>query len=245
MPASTKLTVHEGDINVTTAGAVISGLDVHGAIKVNAPNVTIKDSIIRFRSGGYTAGIQSYSTGLTISDVEIAPTVTSPNYNGVMGSGFTLTRANIHGVVDSVHIYGNDVVVQDSWLHDNTHFLNDPNWGGKPSHDDSIQIVKGARITIRGNNYSGAYNSGIQVTQDSGAVSQLTITKNMADGGGCTINLSEKGGGPLQGVTITNNRFGGHQRVANCAIIRPATTTVVATGNAWVSSGTSVALSRG
>ena len=36
----------------------------------------------------------------------------------------------------------------------------------------------------------------------------MTVDQNWADGGGCTINLAEKGKGPFQGVTITNNTFG-------------------------------------
>jgi hypothetical protein len=245
VPAATALTVHNGDINVTKAGTVISGLDVHGAIKVNAPNVTIKNSIIRFRAGGYIDGIHSYSTGLNIVDTEIAPTTTSPNYNGIMGSGFTATGVNVHGVVDAVHIYGNNVTIQNSWLHGNTHFLQDPNWGGKPSHDDSIQIVSGTNIRILNNTYEGAYNSGIQITQDNGTVSNVTIAGNVAGGGGCSVNVSQKGGGPIAGISVTNNRFRRDQRVSGCAIIRPKTTVVASSGNTWIDNGAAVVIKNG
>jgi len=245
VPAGTKLTVHQGDIDVRVAGTVINGLDVHGAIKVNAPNVTIKNTIIRFRDGGYRDGIHSYSTGLKIIDTEINPTTTSPNYNGIMGSEFTATRVNIHRVVDAVHIYGNNVVLEDSWLHDNTHFQQDPNQGGKPSHDDSIQIVSGKNIRIAGNNYDGAFNSGIQITQDNGIVSNVTIDGNLAGGGGCSVNVAQKGGGPIAGIAVRNNRFYRDQKVAGCAIISPSTTPVAASGNTWLDNGTSVSVKKG
>lgn len=245
VPAGTKLKVHEGDITVTQAGTVIDGLDIRGGIKVKAANVTIKNSIIRLRSGGFKEGIHNYSTGLTISDVEIAPTTTSPNFNGIMGSNFTLTRGNIHRVVDAVHIYGDNVTIRDSWLHDTSHFVNDPNWNGGPSHDDTIQMVRGSNVTITGNRIESAKNAGVMMAHDSGIISNVSITKNYLDGGACTINVSEKGKGPFKGLTISNNSFGSSQRVAKCAVIRPVTTTVNATGNTWAKDGSAVALSRG
>jgi hypothetical protein len=144
-----------------------------------------------------------------------------------------------------VHIYGNDVTIQSSWLHDNTHFLQDPNWNGQPSHDDSIQIVSGTNIRISNTTYSGAYNSGIQITQDHGTVSNVTIAGNLAGGGGCTINVSEKGGGAIAGISVTGNRFKRDQRLAGCAIIRPQTTNVAATGNTWADNGAPVAIKNG
>jgi len=245
VPAGTRLRVHQGDIDVRKAGTVIDGLDVHGAIKVNAPNVTIKNTIIRFRDGGYRDGIHSYSTGLRIVDTEISPTHTSPNYNGIMGSGFTATRVDIHRVVDAVHIYGNNVVLEDSWLHDNTHFQQDPNQGGKPSHDDSIQIVSGKNIRIAGNNYDGAFNSGIQITQDNGTVSDVTIDGNLAGGGGCSVNVAEKGGGPIAGIAVRNNRFYRDQRVSGCAIISPESTHIAESGNEWAGDGQDVRVKSG
>ena len=46
VPEGTKLTVHEGDLTVSTAGAVIDGLEVRGLLIINAPDVVIKNSRI-------------------------------------------------------------------------------------------------------------------------------------------------------------------------------------------------------
>src|SRR4029079_19514480 len=43
VPARTQLTVHEGDIVVKKAGTVLDGLDIHGFVTIQAPNVTIKN----------------------------------------------------------------------------------------------------------------------------------------------------------------------------------------------------------
>jgi hypothetical protein len=245
VPPGTRLRRHVGDIDVTRPGTVIDGLDVRGAIKVMAPNVTIKNTIIRFRRGGYTDGIHSYSTGLRVIDTEIAPRVPSSDYNGIMGSGFVATRVDIHGVVDAVHIYGDQVLVRRSWLHGNSHFVHDPNWDGRPSHDDSIQIVGGDHIRIRRNTLGGAYNAGVQITEDYSTVTDVAITGNLAGGGSCTVNVSQKGGGPIPGLRITDNRFRHTQRIRGCAIIRPRTTRIASARNTWVRSGARVALRNG
>ena len=53
----TKLTVHQGDLNVTTAGAVIDGLEIHGLLIISAPDVVIKNSRILGRAVAlYRAG---------------------------------------------------------------------------------------------------------------------------------------------------------------------------------------------
>src|SRR5471032_2131868 len=47
VPAGTALKVMDGNLTITTAGATYSGLDIHGFVSVQAPDVTIKDSVIR------------------------------------------------------------------------------------------------------------------------------------------------------------------------------------------------------
>ena len=43
----THLTVHNGDLNLNVPGMVVSGLDIHGNVNVTAPNVVLKNSIVR------------------------------------------------------------------------------------------------------------------------------------------------------------------------------------------------------
>ncbi len=248
VPAGTALTVHNGDLKITQPGAVIDGLDIRGVVSVQAPHVTIKNSIVRGRALAWSAPLISATAGhagLTVVDTEIFPSTPSPNVNGIFGYNFTLTRVNIHGVIDAVHLTGGNVVVQDSWLHDNLHYASDPNHGGTGSHDDSIQIQTGDNIRIVRNTISGAYNAGLQITQDRGRVSNVTFANNRADGGGCTVNVAEKSLGPIAGIVVTDNAFGRNTRLANCAVISPTTTKVGLARNVYVPDNTTVTVRRG
>lgn len=234
VPNGTILKRHDGDLTITTPGTVIDGLDIHGFVKVSAANVTIKNSIIRGKATSVQRALLSSTSdaaSVTIQDSELFAQSPSGWIDGIRGWNFTATRVNIHDVIDAAHIYGNNVTIQGSWLHDNLHYEVDPAQNNTPSHDDSIQIQKGSGIKIVGNSISGAFNTGIQFTQDQGLVSNVTVDRNWADGGGCTVNLAEKGKGPFQGVVITNNTFGRDTKVANCAIISPTTTVLTTSGN--------------
>jgi hypothetical protein len=92
---------------------------------------------------------------------------------------------------------------------------------------------------------TGAWNASVQVTQDRGDVSNLTITDNVADGGGCSINLAEKSRGPLHGVVITDNIFGRNTRVDDCAVIARASTKVKMEDNYYTPDDTLVVIHPG
>ncbi|TFD06019.1 hypothetical protein E3T29_12070 [Cryobacterium sp. TMT1-66-1] len=248
VPSGTTLKVHSGDLNITKAGTVISGLDIRGLVKINAINVTIKNSIIRGRSLSAPAALINNlggRSGLKIIDSELYPSKPSPDINGIYGYNFTATRLDIHGVIDAVHITGSNVTIADSWLHGNLHYASDPNQGGKPSHDDSIQIQKGSNITVYGSTLSGSHNAGVQITQDTGDVSNFSFKNNFADGGACTINVAQKSYGPIYGTVITDNKFGRNTKVVNCAIISPSTTKISTARNYYTPDSTTVSVHAG
>ncbi len=200
---------------------------------IKAPDVTIRNTVVRGRETTSQRALVSAtldSASVTVLDSELAPAHPSSYIDGLRGWNITAQRVNIHHVIDSAHLWGQgNVVIEDSWLHDNLHLESDPQWDGRPSHDDSIQIQEGADIRIRNNTITGAFNTGIQFTQDRGTVSDVAITGNFLDGGGCTINFAEKDRGAFQGITVTGNTFGRTTKHADCAIIAPATTREVLT----------------
>lgn len=224
--------VHNGDLVITTPGTVIDHMEIRGFVTIKAPNVVIKNSVITGRpiTSGSRALVMSNIVGganLLIKDSELYASTPNPYTNGVMGNNFVLERVNIHSVVDTAHIYdqGGNVIIRDSWLHDTSHFVNDPNWGGKPSHDDIIQIQNGANISIVNNTMEGVIGgAGIQFTQDRGPIGSVRVDGNFINGGGCSVNIAEGGKGPLQEVVIINNVFGRDTRHLNCAVIAPSTT---------------------
>ncbi|THG30791.1 right-handed parallel beta-helix repeat-containing protein [Naasia lichenicola] len=246
VPAGTKLTVVYGDQTVTQAGAVIDSLDIHGRVIIRANNVTIKNSIVRGTDSGGKYGLvdnmKGYS-GLKVLDTEIVPT--NPNWtnNGIMGWNFELHGVNIHGTVDQVSVAGSNVVVADSWLHDSIFYADDPDHTDG-SHQDNIEIVSGDNILVTGNTMTGTNNAAIQVTQDRGKVSNLTITKNFMDNGDCQINISEKDKGPISGITISNNTFGVNGNIRGCGVVGPTSTIVNLISNLF-SNGGSVVVKKG
>jgi hypothetical protein len=234
VPAGTSLRTHVGDLVVTVPGTVIDGLDIHGFVKIQAENVTVRRSIVRGRPVTTQSSlVHSTAKGFVIEDSELVAAHPSPYVDGLKGHGFTARRLNIHGVVDTALIYGSNSRIESSWLHDNLHYEQDPMWGGKPSHDDSIQVQGGSNIRLVGNNISGAKNAGLQITQDRSATSDLQFSRNWADGGACTVNVAEKGRGPIQGLVLQGNIFGRNTRHYDCAIIAPTTTPLVAAKNVW------------
>ncbi|NGN93057.1 right-handed parallel beta-helix repeat-containing protein [Nocardioides sp. KC13] len=248
VPPKKKLRVHRGDLVVRTPGQVVDGLEVHGRISVEAPNVTIRNSRVIVPTGSETAGISNNNgngAGMLVSNVEVHAAGAAPGVNGVVGHDFTLEGSEIHHVTDQVHITGSNVTVRDNWFHDNYHFENDPYQDGGASHDDSIQIIGGSNITIAGNRFTGAYNAGVQITQSIADVSGVTIRDNLLGGGGCTVNIAEKGRGPIRGTVIRDNRFLSDQRIDGCAIIHPSSTKVSHSGNVWDDTGQPVRPSRG
>jgi hypothetical protein len=174
-----------------------------------------------------------------IEDTEIALANPSAFLDGVSGSNFTVRRANIHGGVDGMKV-GSNSTVECSFIHDMVSFASDPNQGGGATHNDAIQILSGSTIRIVGNALIAArdQNAAIQVTQDFGAVSDLRIESNYADGGGCTFNLAHKGGASLA-VTTANNRFG-RNSFFDCPMLKSTQTTLTSSGDVWDDDSTPV-----
>ncbi len=236
VPAGTQLRVHRGNIVITRPGTVISGLDIHGYVDVRARDVTIRNSIIRGGAAGRQDSlVRSASNGasLTISDSELVASAPNPGVDGLRGWNITADRLDIHGVIDPAHFWGaGNVRLRDSWIHDNLHYVNDPGWNGGPSHDDGIQIQSGSGYWITGNRIEGAHNAGIMITQDAGRTANVMIRDNFLDGGGCTLNLHDKGRGSFQNIDIVDNVFGANSKY-NCQIIRTPGD-ITATGNTTV-----------
>ena len=226
VPSGTKLTVHQGNLVITQAGTVVDGLDVRGFVDVRAKNVTIRNSVVRGGTPGNGSRglvtVPSASYSLVIEDSTLSPSISSPFNDGLRGMNITARRIEVRGVVDSAHLYGDDVTIEDSWLHSNAHFASDPNQGGRASHDDGVQIQRGSRITLRNNTITGATNAAIMLTQDAGQVRDLVVDDNFLDHGACVMNIKNMATAPAN-VTISDNVFGRNATYPKCGIKVPAT----------------------
>ncbi|NEM89976.1 PT domain-containing protein [Galbitalea soli] len=249
VPAGTPLTIVTGNIKVTTPGQIIDGLDVRGRIIIAAPNVTIRNTIVRGApttemSGGLISNLSGYY-GLKIIDTELAAQAYPTYTNGIMGYNFSAERVNIHSVVDAVDITGDNVAITHSWMHGNLHYAQDPTRNYTPTHDDTVQIQRGTNLWLVGNVMQDAYNAALMVTQDTGPVSNLTLVGNSIDNGTCSVNIAEKSYGPLSGVSLRDNQFGSHQAKASCAVIVPNTTILTLSNNTWSDTGYAIKTTRG
>jgi hypothetical protein len=241
VPSGVSLTVVNGDVTVSADDTIIDAQDIHGFLIIKASRVRVTHSMIRGRvATANGAGIRVQSgTDILIEDTEVALANPSAYLDGISGANFTVRRANVHGGVDGMKV-GSNSTVECSYIHDLASFDSDPNQGGGPTHNDAIQILSGTGIHIVGNQLVAAkdQNAGIQVTQDFGAVGDLHIESNWADGGGCTFNFAHKGGTSLS-LSATGNRFGRNSSYG-CPILKSTQTTLTSSGNVYDDDGSPV-----
>ncbi|WP_460602735.1 hypothetical protein [Jatrophihabitans fulvus] len=221
MPAGTVLREYNGNLKLTASGTY-SGLDIRGFVYVMAPNVVLQNSIIR---GAPTTSRTGLVTNLTDSaknfvlrHSEIVPDFPSDYIDGMTGWNYTLDHVNIHGTKDGAKIFGNDVTIVDSYIHDLSYYANDQFQNGGPSHNDAIQILGGKNISIHRNTLRDGSNAALQVTQTKGPVTNLTFTRNWTGGGACTVNLQDAPLTSMTGITLDSNLFSRTSKY-NCAVI--------------------------
>jgi hypothetical protein len=147
----------------------------------------------------------------------------------------------MHGTVDGAKFYGPNAIVKDSWIHGLVTYAHDPAQGGGQSHNDGVQVLSGSNMWILGNTIEGGSNTAIQVTQDHGAVTSLTINGNWMSGGNCTVNLANKPLAALVGITMNSNIFT-NDSALNCTILYTPVTSLSASGNVFIDTGLPIRL---
>jgi hypothetical protein len=178
------------------------------------------------------------ATNLQITDVEIVPEHPSVYQGaGICGSNFTATRVDVHGSVDGIKVFGGNVTVRDSYIHDEAWYASDPGQGGGASHCDGIQVEGGSNLHLSGNTILGGRNSALQVTQDVSAVSGLHVDDNFLDYGTYPVKLNSAPLSSMSGIYIDDNSFGDHQTGSTWAIIATNGVNFEASGNTYASSG--------
>ena len=220
MPAGTRLKVHRGDLVITKAGTHIDGLDIQGFVVVKAARVTISRSLVRGGKSPKTAMglVTNYGQpGLVIEDSTLRPDYPSTYVDGIKGWNFTARRVHVIGNVDSIKIHGDNVRVEKSLLENTTWFSSDPYQGGRPTHNDNIQIMKGRNITIWSNTIRGAQNFAVLGSANLGDTPNLVIRGNWLDGGHCTVKLQSLKSYRLK-VELAHNRFGPNRKVSYCTV---------------------------
>lgn len=204
VPAGTALRP-AGSLQINEAGAVISGLDVRGAVDINAPRVTLMNSRIRgarFDVVRVAPGTQ----GVVIQNCEIDGIGTgNDGSNGIRGAG-TFRSNNIHHVENGITLDGS-ATVQDNYIHDLAA-------SGSP-HYDGIQIDGNVSdVIISHNTVINSYGqtSAVMIDNYFGPIANIQVDNNRLVGGGYTVySDGQFRQDPITGVVFTNNRLGkGH-----------------------------------
>jgi len=217
-------------------------MDLRGNIWISAPNVTIKNSVIRGRADstrqmGLITNDGGFP-GLLIEDTTIAESAANPNnMAGILGSHFVARRVTIIGQVDSIYINGSDVTVEDSELRDTVYYAHHFTQNDGPTHNDGIQIRKGDNITIRGNSIHGSPNFEILAAAETGTIDNLLVENNYLNDGWCTSKFASLG--HSTSGTIRNNSYGPSSH-EGCPIQVTKSFTGTFSNNVWKADGTPV-----
>ena len=192
-----------GSVTVTSNGAVVEGKNISGSITVQASNVVIRNDCVT-SSDIYPVHFVSGSN-LTVEDTTITGTghgcdrAVEPAGNGAVMNGL-----NVSGCEDGIQMYNNDVL-ENSYIHDLAFTSS--------SHNDGVQQNGGHNDVVRHNTIFNPHNqtSCVNFTTDFGAISNITITGNLLNGGNYTVysRAGSSGGSDPTGVSVTDNHFGG------------------------------------
>ncbi|MFZ1301225.1 MAG: hypothetical protein WAQ27_01430 [Candidatus Microsaccharimonas sp.] len=213
-----------GSVTISTNGAVFENKNVTGQIVVTANNVTIRN--VRITSPDYYP-IDYSGTGLLVENTEIIGT--SDAVTACMSfDNYIARRVNCSGGADGFKANSN-VTIEDSYI-----------TGlriGDETHNDGIQTTGGSNVTIRRNTIDvrGISAEVMQLGIEWSANSNWTVDGNLLAGGGWVFN-----GGPVNPMTITNNRFAG-TRAYGIGSVSGATYT----NNYYDSTGSAVCINNG
>lgn len=190
-----------GDIVVTQAGAVISGLNIQGTVYIDAPNVTLENCKITSASFAVVQ-IASGVTGAVVQNCDING-VGSGNdgSSGILGQG-TFVANNIYNVENGIAVEGASTI-KDNYIHNLLA-------SGSP-HYDGIQIDGGvSNVTIEHNTVINTFTqtSAIMIDNYFGPISNINVDNNLLAGGGYTVySDAQFSGGSISGVSFTNNHM--------------------------------------
>lgn len=204
VPKGTTLTNYSGCS--IPAGATVDAKTFNcGSLSVGS-NVTITRSKI---NGSSFSVIQNPGSGLKISDSELSCSRYDGSYGINGGSNATFTRLNVHDCENAIEP-GNNVIFQDSWLHNM--------WAQSAGHNDGISIDGGVtNVKILRNNINMAGCSGCGTPTSSimvdnyfgGTTSGLLIDGNWLQGGQFVQYFDTQFGAGTISATLTNNHFAG------------------------------------
>ena len=206
MPSGVTLTPYTGPSQITESGTVIDSklITTPLVIAAGANNVTIRNSLIR--ANGYWLVLNDAgATNLQIIDTEMDGAGNSSGDAAIAGRNYSLTRVNIHGTVDGLKL-GDNVTVQDSYIHDLI--------VTSASHNDGMQSLGSDNVKILHNTIlvaDGATSAIILSTGSADSIKHVLIDNNLLGGGAYTVYGGYQSGtdvlSRVTDIVISNNHF--------------------------------------
>jgi hypothetical protein len=195
-----------GSITISKPGEVVSGLNVTGVLTIDAPNVTVKSSVItNCDNRGFAILNMAGANGTVIEDTTLkgANNGRCALSAGVQnGAGpITLERVQAYNVDSAFHGVG---TLRDSYFLDNAEIPGEHYEPIFHAGGDGSPLVVDHNTLLNPHQQTAA----VFVTDYNGAVGRVSITNNLMAGGGFTIYGGTDQKAPVTGpFTVTGNRF--------------------------------------
>jgi hypothetical protein len=193
VPTGVSLAAVNGDMTATSDSQVIDGKKITGALYVNARNVVVKNSEIHGR-------IWIQTGSLTIQDSTVGPPSGCLTVEALAYENYTATRVEFRNVGDGPRVSGDNVTVQDSYIH----LCSQPG-----DHSDGIQgYGGGSNVLIKHNTIDqrDAKDVTSPIFFADGSKS-ATVQNNLLAGGGYTIRIHDDHTPDIGPWVITGNRI--------------------------------------
>ncbi len=195
--AAAQTRTYRGDLEVTTAGAVISDLVVTGTILVEAPNVTLRRVRVARESDGTWAVRQlPGATNLTIEDSEIGGDGRHTVQRGIAqeADGLVVRGTVVRAVQVGITVLTR-ATVENTRIVD---LLHTDKGFGLVCHGDGSQItISGSTIVV-----PSQADAAVALNADNGPIVGVRLVGNVLGGGRSTLHS----GGSTE-VEVTGNRF--------------------------------------
>lgn len=212
-------------LRVTGDGADLHGLDIDGPVVIDAPNVTLRDSIVTtcgsegdivaIRAGNPGNGYNGDSASILFNRLRCS-TDGERARSGVR---------DVYGAAENLVVRGNDISgtgngitiekngsATDNWIHDLGHLAGDHH-SGLSNHGGASSVVfqhNTALLADTDTTGGGGLSGAITVYGDFARAQNVTIKDNLVSGGAYTfyggINNEEVYGQPIE-IHIDNNRL--------------------------------------